>query len=80
MPKKKHNPYELSEWEKRQGYHQITIQEALESLGGGNMASCEPLYDGSKYVNCEKCKVKECCQWWQEYTKLHNFYSESGEE
>ena len=35
MPKKKHNPYELSEWEKRQGYHQITIQEALESLGGG---------------------------------------------
>lgn len=35
MPKKKRDPYELSEWEKKQGWYQITIQEALESLGGG---------------------------------------------
>lgn len=32
---KKHNPFELTEEDKKMGLHQITIQEALENLRGG---------------------------------------------
>ena len=40
MPKQKQNPYELSDEEKRRGWHQITIQEAIDKIsGGGGMAT-----------------------------------------
>ena len=33
--RKRKNYYEMSEWEKKR-YHQITIEEALQNLGGGD--------------------------------------------
>lgn len=39
---------------------------------------CEPNWDGNKYVNCEKCTIKDECGFWQELTKYWNIYSENG--
>jgi hypothetical protein len=37
MPKRKKNPYELSDEEKKRGWYQRTIQEAIDEISGGGV-------------------------------------------